>query len=736
MILVVFAMLGAALASFWINLRTDLNTACLNDNKQLQTHSALMQSMKELAFQIGHQVYADNRVASLLYGTNRPIREKYLAMNQLNIYRASLPYIESIYVYNGASRTFAVSSMHSGNMDISYEAMVNADPLVNEIISQAEIQDLLTPFPHMIEYPESYKKDTYCYTYVVSELYGHENIRQAVFVNFSTRWLQQILKEQPDSRSETMMVDDKGDVLFSTIPDHIQLNIGDSDLFSCIQELRQQPDSVVRNLEAGKYLLTVQPSPEKGWTFVRITPYSVMREASLPSLKMMLLFDLILLVLYVVVSLAASRRLYSPIERMGRQLDNVQDEKQALEINNRQKRFMRKLLLDSSVSDQHEQLVCEVSEADEAFCNGDTYNVLLHIDRYNRFCNTYSLQERAARMERLIEIGKEVLNRHFLIRTLELGEGSNIVFVMMSTDSELLDRNAWLSLIQQIREHSLEELSIKFSCAISAPGSHIGELSALYHQAYNALRYRIFSNGGATIFSEDIQQYEHHNYAYPEDVEERMIMYIMNGESEEACCSVREILNGMGELPFLSMQLGLSRLSSALLSAMKKTEGSNFSFPTDLSDTLIAAAFLEEIDSFETTVHYYENVIIQMCSCLQEKRDTRYLELVDNINELINCHYSDPDCSLAYIARQINLSDSYITRLYRSRMLKSIPDHITEVRMEAARKLLRDRQDLSITEISKQVGFSSISYFSKTFRRKHGMTPNEYRNSNDHDQGA
>ena len=88
----------------------------------------------------------------------------------------------------------------------------------------------------------------------------------------------------------------------------------------------------------------------------------------------------------------------------------------------------------------------------------------------------------------------------------------------------------------------------------------------------------------------------------------------------------------------------------------------------------------------------------------------------------------NPDCNLSFLAQKINMSPSYITRLYRSHTLKTIPDTITEVRMAAARRLLKEKITLSITEISQQVGFSSVSYFSKTFRKEHGMTPNEYRN--------
>lgn len=728
-ILVIVAIVCTTFVSYYVNLRSVLDTAWQNDWQLLQMHSGLMKSMKELAFQIGHQIYADNQIASLLYGTNHSIQEKYLAHLQLKTYRMSLPYIDSIYVYNGASRTLAIGSQHSSGVDIPYETFDRIDPLLRRVLENATIQDLLSPFPHMIRHEESYIPDTFCYTFVVSELYGQEKIKQAVFINFSAGWVQQILKEQADSPSETLMVDAEGNVVFSTREKHIFQNIAGTDLFNSMQQNHLQKQFMVCEIEGEKTVLTLLPQDESGWYYARLTPYNVVRQGSFRSLKLMLTIDVVLLLIYVVLSLIVSKRIYFPIDFMSRQLSDVQGKNQALVVTNQRKRVLRKLLLDASASEQHEELVNEVCQADEELGNSSSYYVLvMRIDKYNRFCNTYPLHERAQRMQLLIEIGMEVLGAGFGIRTLELGEGSNIVFVLTRNEMPQVSRDCWLGYIGQIRQRALEQLSIKFSCALSLQGSHIGELSALYHQAHNALKYRIFPGGGATLFAQDIQAFENKNYAYPEETESRMITCIMNGDGEEARALANEILWGVREQPFISINLTLSKLTMALLMTMRKTEVGNFEFPSEVRETLLVAASLEEIDSFETTVQYFDSAIEQMCASLHDKRDTRHVELAERIHELIDKYYSDPDCNLTFLAQKINMSPSYITRLYRSHTLKTIPDRINEVRMQAARTLLREKSSLSITEISQQTGFSSVSYFSKTFRKEHGMTPNEYRN--------
>ena len=58
----------------------------------------------------------------------------------------------------------------------------------------------------------------------------------------------------------------------------------------------------------------------------------------------------------------------------------------------------------------------------------------------------------------------------------------------------------------------------------------------------------------------------------------------------------------------------------------------------------------------------------------------------------------------------------------------SIFDYHTNKRLEYATALFRDR-DRSIQEVAYRSGFKDISTFNRSFKRKFGMTPTEYRKS-------
>ncbi len=84
------------------------------------------------------------------------------------------------------------------------------------------------------------------------------------------------------------------------------------------------------------------------------------------------------------------------------------------------------------------------------------------------------------------------------------------------------------------------------------------------------------------------------------------------------------------------------------------------------------------------------------------------------------------DISVQDMADAAGLSESHFNRLFREWTGKSPSQHLRQVRIEKARRLLANI-DLSIKEIASQTGFSDQYHFSKVFRQVDGLTPTLYR---------
>ncbi len=94
------------------------------------------------------------------------------------------------------------------------------------------------------------------------------------------------------------------------------------------------------------------------------------------------------------------------------------------------------------------------------------------------------------------------------------------------------------------------------------------------------------------------------------------------------------------------------------------------------------------------------------------------------ILEYMNIYYRT--ITLSSLAKHFSYTEQHICHLFRIHLGKTFNEYLTELRLGLARLLLL-ATDLSFHEIAIHCGYSGSSYFHRMFKEKVGMTPNEYR---------
>ncbi|MDR0430067.1 MAG: response regulator, partial [Tannerellaceae bacterium] len=119
---------------------------------------------------------------------------------------------------------------------------------------------------------------------------------------------------------------------------------------------------------------------------------------------------------------------------------------------------------------------------------------------------------------------------------------------------------------------------------------------------------------------------------------------------------------------------------------------------------------------------YSKSLVVHLKSMAYTKADEHFLE---KLNEIIQSHMSDINLNVDMIADLMNLSRPTLYRKINA-LSNLTPNELIRVARLKKAAILIMQKNMKIYEISEAVGFSSQSYFSRSFMKQFGISPSEY----------
>jgi two-component system response regulator YesN len=131
----------------------------------------------------------------------------------------------------------------------------------------------------------------------------------------------------------------------------------------------------------------------------------------------------------------------------------------------------------------------------------------------------------------------------------------------------------------------------------------------------------------------------------------------------------------------------------------------------------------ETIDGFKESVL---SLFTHVCTQLSDQDDSKQGYVVQKIKTILHQRYRE-NLTIQELADAVYLTHTYLCIVFKKETGMTINDYLTAVRMEKAKELLLDPQN-KIYTVCNEVGYADPSYFSKLFKRYHGISPVKYRN--------
>lgn len=100
----------------------------------------------------------------------------------------------------------------------------------------------------------------------------------------------------------------------------------------------------------------------------------------------------------------------------------------------------------------------------------------------------------------------------------------------------------------------------------------------------------------------------------------------------------------------------------------------------------------------------------------------------ESVKQQIDLNYTNPNFHIEAVAQMLYVSHAHMSRIFKEVMGMSPVRYLIEVRLNYAAKLLND-PETKVKDLCEACGFGDEAHFMKSFKKKFGMTVNEYKKS-------
>ena len=299
----------------------------------------------------------------------------------------------------------------------------------------------------------------------------------------------------------------------------------------------------------------------------------------------------------------------------------------------------------------------------------------------------------------------------------------NRITVYVPIFSSYPDEQEVQELIKKLYTNLCYNISAGIRSGVSRIYSDKTQLQATYNEALSALN-KVSSTGGIIFAGSELSETKktHSNSSeFRTQILNKLLLGDRNGVKTFLEMYVTELV---------SEQIPLDKIKNSLFELMvtanNSTKESCKNFTNETFDN--AFSILSSENDIAMLKEYVQKVLFECVHVIQNEKSQDTNPTIQKVIDYVDSHLSE-DISLEQMADYSGVSSFYLSKLFKEEKGVTFINFISDKRLEKARQLLSDTE-LSIKEITAEVGYNDQNYFSRIFKNKYGISPKEYRQIN------
>ena len=202
---------------------------------------------------------------------------------------------------------------------------------------------------------------------------------------------------------------------------------------------------------------------------------------------------------------------------------------------------------------------------------------------------------------------------------------------------------------------------------------------------------------------------------------------VLRGEKSSAL----QMLNEMLAHIYIYSNFDISAIKARLLELLVILSRATIEAGADPTETFrLSENFILQIESYsdvDQLAFWISDIVRRFIVQAFDLAQVKHSDVVFKITNYIKKNCSEK-LTLDSLAKEVYLSKSYLSSIFKLETGMSLTSYITKVRIEKSKKLLLE-DCISLAIISNRCGFKDQSYFTKVFKKETGVSPKRFRNN-------
>lgn len=729
-----------------------------NDN-MLSQSNYIVSSINDQVQRLIWTFFNDKDILAYLNMSSNDNRIPILASKALDKQLVTLPYISSIYLYNG-------------NLDLFFSSQTG-EQLLSEDFPDTDIKKLVKDKDFMSSYnvkaiPTNFNEDTSAQTisYIIFDSSSSSRDKKnAIVLNINTSLLMNSIEHMNDFQNDLPMnfiiTEETGTVLCSKFNN--DLSSSTDHLYSLLRK-----HISTNSLDSNKYikianetyLLSYTHANANNWYIIGLTPTQIIFQYLVAPSMITLSIMLEVFLLCWLLSLLYAKRLNHPIqaitewmkghksnqlfhetlkteefqfiisvfESMRAQNDELDKIRRETAHSGKQD-FLNHLISGNSIytleqiTDKLKTFnLCHIQKHPLCMC-------VFKIDHYNDFLTSNNHKERWALRFAVVNIIEETITPHFQGDIFSHDSDKFVLLVNCVDEPDYkLFQDKLEKMLKEIQQNIENYIHLSISTAYSTFFKGLEHLPSMYNNMNNSLLLKLKYGHGSLITPYMVDDMNTDDFQLPLKKVEQLIDKIISANYDSSLQIYYQLSKQLFSYHYNEVISCIIHLIYSIYSSILQK------YPR-LKDTatLLLKDFMTHLQNAETSedIDYLMDAFIEnLCSeilLLKQNSPTQNTDVItQKVCEIIERDYSNDALCLSSIAEEMSLSPNYIGHLFKDSMQKSVAQYIIDLRMDKLAYYLHHTK-LPLTTILEKVGIEKNNYFYTRFKKHFGMSLGEYK---------